>query len=57
MMTTLKNAGKLEDVSTVNSAMLKFAMKKGKWPSDLVKSIMGLVKQGVKKSITLAKKL
>ena len=28
--TTLKNAGKLEDVSTVNSAMLKFAMKRGK---------------------------
>ena len=28
--TTLKNAGKLEDVSTVNSAMLKFAVKKKK---------------------------
>ncbi len=56
LRTTLKNAGKLEDVSTVNSGMLKFGMKKGKWPIDLVKSIMGLVKQGVKKSVTLSKK-
>ncbi len=56
LRTTLKNAGKWEDVSTVNSGMLKFAMRKGKWPPDLVKSIMGLVKQGVKKSISLVKK-
>jgi len=56
LRTTLKTAGKLEDVSTVNSAMLKFAMRKGKWPADVVKSIMGLVTQGVKKSMTLVKK-
>jgi putative RecB family exonuclease len=56
LRTTLKNAGKLEDVSTVNSAMLKFALKKGKWPQEVVKSIMGLVTQGVKKTISLVKK-
>ncbi len=56
LRTTLKNAGKLEDVSTVNSAMLKFAMRKGKWPPDVVKSVMGLVKQGIKKTISLVKK-
>ncbi len=56
LRTTLKNAGKWEDVSTVNSGMLKWAMKKNKWPDMLVKSIMGLVKQGIKKSISLVKK-
>src|SRR5258706_5754770 len=56
LRTTLKNAGKLEDVSTVNSAMLKFAMKRGKWPPELVKSVMGLITQGIKKSISLVKK-
>jgi len=56
LRTTLKNAGKLEEVSTVNSAMLKFGMRRGKWPADVVKSIMGLVKQGVKKSVSLVKK-
>jgi putative RecB family exonuclease len=56
LRTTLKNAGKLEDVSTVNAAMLKFAMKKGKWPQELVKSIMGLVTQTVKKTVSLIKK-
>ncbi len=56
LRTTLKNAGKLEDVSTVNSAMLKFAIKKGKWPQDLVKSVMGLVTQGIKKTASLVKK-
>lgn len=56
LRTTLKNAGKLEDVSTVNSAMLKYAVKRGKWPEPLVKSIMGLVTQGIKKSIALVKK-
>jgi putative RecB family exonuclease len=56
LRTTLKNAGKLEDVSTVNSAMLKFALKRGKWPADLVKSILGLVHQQVKKTISLVKK-
>ncbi len=56
LRTTLKNGGKLEDVSTVNSAMLKFAIKRGKWPQDLVKSIMGLVTQGVKRTLTLVKK-
>ena len=56
LRTTLKNAGKLEDVSTVNSAMLKFGMRRGQWPADVVKSIMGLVKQGIKKSVALVKK-
>ena len=56
LRTTLKNAGKLEDVSTVNSAMLKFAVKKKAWPPDLVKSVLGLVKQGVKKTISFVKK-
>ena len=50
LRTTLKNAGKLEDVSTVNSAMLKFAIKKNKWPADLVKSILGLVTTQMKKT-------
>lgn len=56
LRTTLKNAGKLEEVSTVNAAMLKFAMKKGKWPADLVKSILGLVTHSVRKTIALVKK-
>ncbi len=56
LRTTLKNGGKLEDVSTVNSAMLKFAIKRGKWPPELVKSVMGLITQGIKKSISLVKK-
>jgi putative RecB family exonuclease len=56
LRTTLKNAGKLEDVSTVNSAMLKFAIKKGKWPQDLVKSIMGLVTHRMKRTIALVRK-
>lgn len=56
LRTTLKNAGKLEDVSTVNGNMLKFAMKKGRWPADIVKSIMGLVSTATKKSISLIKK-
>lgn len=56
LRTTLKNAGKLEDVSTVNSAMLKFAMRRGKWPEALVKSIQGLVASGIKKSVALLKK-
>ncbi len=56
LRTTLKNAGKLEDVSTVNSAMLKFALKNKKWPAEIVKSILGLVTQTVKKTISLVKK-
>lgn len=57
LRTSLKNAGKLEEVSTVNSNMLKFALKKGKWPENLVKTVMGLVTQGVRKSIALVKKI
>ena len=49
-------ANKLENVSTVNSAMLRFAIKRGKWPADLVKSIMGLVTMQVKKTVSLVKK-
>lgn len=56
LRTTLKNAGKLEEVSTVNSAMLKFAIRRGKWPEALVKSIQGLVASGIKKSVALVKK-
>jgi putative RecB family exonuclease len=53
---TLKNAGKLEDVSTVNARMLQYASKKGKWPESLVKSILSFVTQTSKKSIQLIKK-
>jgi len=56
LRTTLKNAGKLESVSTVNGAMLKFAMKKGNWPSEVVKSIMGIASQTLTKTISLVKK-
>ena len=56
LRTTLKNAKKLEDVSTVNANMLKYAMKRGQWPADIVKSILGLVGTGLKKSISLVKK-
>lgn len=56
LRTTLKNAGKLEEVSTVNANMLKFAIKKGKWPADVVKAILGLVTQGMKRSVSLIKK-
>ncbi|MFA5975791.1 MAG: PD-(D/E)XK nuclease family protein [Elusimicrobiota bacterium] len=56
LRTTLKNAGKLEDVSTVNANMLRFAMRKGKWPADLVKSITGLISTAVRKTISLTKK-
>jgi putative RecB family exonuclease len=53
---TLKNAGRLEEVSTVNSGMLKFALRKKLWPPELVKSILGLVTKQVKKTISLVKK-
>jgi putative RecB family exonuclease len=56
LRTTLKNGGKLEDVSTVNGAMLKWAMKRGRWPEDLVKSILGLVSTSAKKTLSLLKK-
>lgn len=56
LRTTLKNAGKLEDVSTVNANMLKYAMKKGKWPADLVKSLMGLVSTAARRTISLVRK-
>ncbi len=56
LRTTLKNTGKLEDVSTVNANMLKFALRKGKWPEAAVKSIMGLIQRSVKKTISLVKK-
>jgi putative RecB family exonuclease len=56
LRTTLKNAKKLEDVSTVNGAMLKWALKRGSWPPDLTKSIMGLITQSIKKTVSLVKK-
>jgi len=56
LRTTLKNAGKLEDVSTVNANMLRFAMKRGKWPEPLVKSLTSLITQGIKKTVSLIKK-
>ncbi len=56
LRTTLKNAGKLEDVSTVNAAMLKYAIKRGRWPEDLVKSIRSLITQGVTQTLSLVKK-
>jgi putative RecB family exonuclease len=56
LRTTLKNAGKLEDVSTVNGRMLQWAVKKGKWPEALVKSIASLVTQGVRKTVQLVRK-
>jgi len=56
LRTTLKNAGKLEGVSTVNGAMLRYAMRKGKWPAELVGSILGLATQTVRKTISLVKK-
>ena len=56
LRTTLKNAGKLEDVSTVNANMLRFAMKKAKWPQDLVKSIVGLTSVAMKRTLSLIRK-
>ena len=56
LRTTLKNGGKFEDVSIVNANMLKFAMKRNKWPEELVKSVLSLVTQSVKKTISLIKK-
>ncbi|OGR89690.1 MAG: hypothetical protein A2992_02515 [Elusimicrobia bacterium RIFCSPLOWO2_01_FULL_59_12] len=53
---TLKNAGKLEDVSTVNARMLQYAVKKRKWPEALVKSVLSFVTQSVKKTLHLVKK-
>jgi hypothetical protein len=53
---TLKNAGKLEDVSTVNARMLQYAAKRGRWPEALVKSIMSFVTTGIRKSVQLVKK-
>jgi putative RecB family exonuclease len=53
---TLKNAGKLEDVSTVNARMLQYAVKKGRWPEALVKSIVSFVTQTVRRSVNLVKK-
>jgi len=56
LRTTLKNASKLEDVSTVNGAMLKYALKKGAWPEGVVKTIRELVKQEIRKTFALIKK-
>jgi putative RecB family exonuclease len=56
LRTTLKNAQKLEEVSTVNARMLQFAMRRGKWPEALVKSIMSLIITGVRKTVQLVKK-
>lgn len=56
LRTTLKNAHKLEEVSTVNAAMLKFGMKRSTWPAELVKSITGLIKREIKRTISLVKK-
>ncbi len=56
LRTTLKNAGKLEDVSTVNGAMLKYAVKRNKWPEALVKSILGLIPRTTRKTVSLLKK-
>jgi len=56
LRTTLKNAGKLEDVSTVNGNMLKYAMKKGKWPADVVKAILAIIKGERKTSVSLLSK-
>jgi putative RecB family exonuclease len=53
---TLKNAGRLEEVSTVNTRMLQFAMKKNRWPEALVKSVLSFISQGVKKTVALVKK-
>ena len=36
--------------------MLKFAMKKNKWPADVVKSIMGLITVGLRKTVSLVSK-
>jgi putative RecB family exonuclease len=56
LRTTLKNAGKLEEVSTVNANMLKFALKKGGWEGITVKSILGLVSSTLRKTVSLVKK-
>ena len=53
---TLKNAGKLEEVSTVNARMLQYATKRGKWPEALVKSVLSFITHGVRKTVTLVKK-
>ena len=56
LRTTLKNAKKLEEVSTVNGNMLKFAIKRGKWPADVVKTILGLIKGVPKTTVALLRK-
>jgi putative RecB family exonuclease len=53
---TLKNAGRLEDVSTVNGNMLKYALKKGKWPSAVLKSLMSVLKGEPKTTVALIRK-
>jgi putative RecB family exonuclease len=53
---TLKNGGKLEDVSTVNARMLQYAIKKNRWPEALVKSIQSFVTQTARKAVQLVKK-
>jgi len=55
LRTTLKNAGKLEDVSTVNGNMLKFAMKKGKWPGDVVKTVESICLNETTTTVSLVK--
>jgi putative RecB family exonuclease len=53
---TLKNAGKLEDVSTVNARMLQYASKRGKWPEALIKSVLSFVTVTARKTVQLVKK-
>jgi hypothetical protein len=40
----------------VNARMLQYAIRRGKWPEALVKSILSFVTTGIKKSIQLVKK-
>jgi putative RecB family exonuclease len=56
LRTTLKNAHKLEDVSTVNGNMLKFALRRGKWPGEIVKTITALLKGEPKPTVSLISK-
>jgi len=52
----LMKEGKYNEVSTVNSNMLKFRVNKKVWPKDLVEKIKKFLKRQVSKTVKLVKK-
>ncbi|NQS88974.1 PD-(D/E)XK nuclease family protein [Patescibacteria group bacterium] len=48
--------GKLEDVATVNNAMVRYQLNAKQWPSDLINKVKDLLKRQITKKAKLVKK-